>query len=180
MKRLQVVVLFLIMNTLVAFCPNIKTFYVATSSPIKYVPQAELITDYNLLIKAIFHYEAGFNALAYNPKENAVGGLQIRQCRIDHFNKLTNKNYTLQDMYDFEKSKEVFLYFATHNNRGNLIKGKSYEQVAKNWNGSGPMTEKYWQSIQNYLYSKSIQIARVEAPTKIELPKSSFELAYRN
>jgi hypothetical protein len=150
MKRLQIMALFLFMNLPVAFCPNIKTFYIATSTPIIQVPKIEYTSDYDLLIKAIFHYETNFNTLAYNIKENAVGGLQIRQCRIDHFNKLTNKDYTLQDMYDFNKAKEVFLYFATHNNRGKVVH-KSYEQAAKNWNGSGPATECYWETVQQYI-----------------------------
>jgi hypothetical protein len=141
----------LFMNLSLAFCPNIKILYIPSHTPINYVPKAELTTDYDQLIKAIFHYESGFNTLAYNPNEDAVGGLQIRQCRVDHFNKLTNKGYTLEDMYDFDKAKEVFLYFATHNYNGQPVKGKPYEQVAKNWNGSGPMTECYWERVKQLL-----------------------------
>ena len=151
MKRLQIMTAFLFMNLPVAFCPNIKTLYVAESRPIIHIPKIECTTDYDLLIKAIFHYESGFNTLAYNAEEDAVGGLQIRQCRLDHFNKLTNKGYTLQDMYDFNKAKEVFLYFATHNYNGKSVKGKTYEQVAKNWNGSGPLTECYWEQVKQLL-----------------------------
>ena len=151
MKRLQITTMALFLNLPLAFCPNIKQFYIQSHTPIIYVPKAELITDYDSLIKAIFHYESGFNTLAYNPNEDAVGGLQIRQCRVDHFNKLTNKGYTLQDMYDFNKAKEVFLYFATHNYNGLPIKGKTYEQVAKNWNGSGPSTECYWEQVKQLL-----------------------------
>jgi hypothetical protein len=134
------------MNLPVAFCPNIKTFYLVTSSPI--ISRPIYISDYNPLIKAIFRYETHNDTLAHNLNEEAYGGLQIRKCRLDHFNNLTGSNYTLTDMYDFTKAKEVFLYFATHNGRGQVVKGKTYEQVAKNWNGSGPMTIKYWEAIQ--------------------------------
>ena len=134
------------MNLPVAFCPNIKTFYIPTSSPIMRTPV--YMTTYEPLIKAIFKYEANNNTLAYNPNEEAYGGLQIRPCRLKDFNNLTGNSYTLQDMYNFDKAKEVFLYFATHNRKGRLIKGKPYEQVAKNWNGSGPLTIKYWEAIQ--------------------------------
>jgi hypothetical protein len=60
-------------------------------------------------------------------------------------------NYTLEDMFNFTKAKEVFLYFATHNNKGKVVHGKSYEQVAKNWNGSGPLTVRYWTAIQDLI-----------------------------
>jgi hypothetical protein len=116
------------------------------SSPIIRTPV--YTASYEPLIKAIFRYESHNDTLAYNPHEEAYGGLQIRPCRLKHFNKLTGSNYTLTDMYDFNKAKEVFLYFATHNGNGKLVKGKSYEQVAKNWNGSGPLTIKYWDEIQ--------------------------------
>jgi hypothetical protein len=85
-----------------------------------------------------------FRSFAFNALENAVGAFQIRQCRIEHYNKLTGKNYTLDDMYDFNKAKEVFLHFAA---------GKSFEKAAKSWNGSGPMTETYWQKVQKHLNS---------------------------
>jgi hypothetical protein len=134
------------MNLPLAFCPNIKTIYIATSSPI--INKPIYISTYEPLIKAIFKYESHNDTLAYNPNEEAYGGLQIRPCRLNHFNKLTGLNYTLIDMYNFDKAKEVFLYFATHNGRGRLVKNKSYEQVAKNWNGSGIMTIKYWDAIQ--------------------------------
>jgi len=149
MKYLPILVFLLFMNAPVAFCPNIKTFYIATYSPIMRIPV--YTASYDPLIKAIFKYESSNNLCAYNPKEQAYGGLQIRQCKLSHFNRLTGMNYTLEDMYDFAKAKEVFLYFATHNNRGKPVHGKSYEQVAKNWNGSGPMTLKYWDTIQNLI-----------------------------
>jgi len=109
--------------------------YISSIEPIK-------ISHYEPLIRAIFKVESNYNPLAFNLKEGAYGGLQIRDCRIKHYNRLTNKNYTLEDMYDFEKAKEVFLYFA---------EGKSYEQAAKNWNGSGPMTITYWEKVKKVL-----------------------------
>lgn len=114
-----------------------------TTSPI--INTISLISDqYESLVKAIVSVESNGNPLAYNKAEGAVGAFQIRQCRIKHYNKLTGKNYTHEDMYDFDKAKEVFLYFAA---------GKSFEQAAKNWNGSGPMTINYWKKVQKALNS---------------------------
>jgi hypothetical protein len=85
------------------------------------------------------------NPLAYNEFENAVGIFQIRQVRIDEYNKRTGNNLALKDMFDISLSEKVFLYFAEHYGPYNL------EKIAKSWNGSGPMTELYWKRIKEYL-----------------------------
>ena len=131
-----------ILCSLLSYAPTYPKVYIMEAQPIK-----KVINKYDRLIDAIFYYESSYNTYAYNPKENAVGGLQIRQCRIDHYNKLTGKNYTLKEMYDFDKAREVFLHFA---------EGKSYEQAAKNWNGSGPMTLVYWRNVEAILKDKPI------------------------
>ena len=78
----------------------------------------------------------------YNAKENAVGWFQIRPVRVIHYNQLTGSNYVLNDFYDYDLSRKMFLYYAS---------GKTYELAAKNWNGSGPMTKDYWRKIQKQL-----------------------------
>jgi len=85
------------------------------------------------------------NTLAYNEFENAVGIFQIRQVRIDEYNRRTGGNYSLRDMYDPQLSEKVFLYFASRYGPYNQ------EKIAKGWNGSGPMTELYWKRIKEYL-----------------------------
>jgi hypothetical protein len=122
---------------MISFAPSTNVIYISAATAYKE-------TTYDALIEAIFKVESTSNPFAYNALENAVGGLQIRQCRIEHYNRLTGKNYTLQEMYDLSKAKEVFLYFA---------KGKTYEQAAKNWNGSGPMTEIYWAKVKKLIAS---------------------------
>lgn len=153
MKVIPILVFLFLSNFKLSFAPENKTyyqeFYIPKSEVISEIP--ELAVKYDDLIDAIFYHESIRNTKAYNKHENAVGGLQIRQCRIDHYNKLTGKSYTLDDMYDFNKAKEVFLYFTNHDGRGKRIREKSFETAAKNWNGSGPMTETYWASIQNLL-----------------------------
>ena len=134
---------------LTSFAPNAPAItFIETAQPIR------LSDQYESLAKAVFHWETrgSMDTLSYNQKENACGPFQIRPCRLEHYNSLTGKNYTLQDMYDFNKAKEVFLYFATHDNRGRLVLNKPFELVAKNWNGSGPMTEGYWAGVRDVLY----------------------------
>lgn len=107
--------------------------------------------NYEPLIEALFIWEANEDPYAYNDLEGATGGLQIRQCRVDHYNYLTKSYYTLADCYDMNISKRIFMYFTNHDNSGNLIPYKSWEQAAKDWNGSGPMTETYWENVKKLL-----------------------------
>jgi hypothetical protein len=149
MKIVPLAGLLLLAHLHLSYAPEIHKLIIPVSKPI--IENPIYTNDYDILIDAIFQYEAGRNPLAYNPLENAVGGLQVRQCRIEHYNQLTGKNYTLNDMYDFNKAKEVFLYFTNHANNGKHITPKSYEQAARNWNGGGPMTIVYWNKIQAIL-----------------------------
>ena len=139
----MLVMLFFSFISLTSFAPSTNIISIPKFESIK----APVSNSYEPLIEAIFRWETrGMpDSLAYkahNKAEGAFGGLQIRQCRIEHYNQLTGKNYTLTDMYDFNKSKEVFLYFA---------QGKTYEHAAKDWNGSGPLTIKYWEAVKALL-----------------------------
>lgn len=128
--------------TLRAFAPN-------DSPPPFYIVMEEPITEsIEPLIDAIFWVEAKYDTLAYNPVEKATGGLQVRPIRLEDYNKRTGKNYQLKEMYEFEKAKEVFLYYARQ------IGLNDWETIAKRWNGSGPKTIEYWKKIENRLKEK--------------------------
>ena len=101
------------------------------------------ITRYESLIKAVVRVESNGDNFAINVKEQAIGAFQIRQCRIEHFNQLSGKNYKLEEMFDYSKAREVFLFFAK--------RLKDNERIAKRWNGSGPMTEVYWNKVKKLL-----------------------------
>jgi hypothetical protein len=85
------------------------------------------------------------NTKAYNIYENAVGIFQIRQVRVDDYNRRTGSNYKLADMFDYSVSEKVFLFFASD------LGPYHFEKIAKAWNGSGPKTEAYWKRIRSYL-----------------------------
>lgn len=125
--------LILILFTLPLFAPIEKAIY---------IPRSEGVNIYDPLIKAIVQVESGSGKYLYNEKENAVGHFQIRQVRIDHYNRETGLNHALNDCYDYNLSREIFLYFAH---------GKSYERAAREWNGSGPMTDHYWEKVKQEL-----------------------------
>ncbi len=105
----------------------------------------EPIQPFNGLMYAIGMVETMGNVSAYNVIENAVGKYQIRQVRIDDYNRRTGSKYVLEDMFDLRLSEKVFLYFASQ------IGPYHFEKIAKNWNGSGPKTDFYWKRIKAYL-----------------------------
>jgi hypothetical protein len=144
MKIIPLALLLFIGTVNQAFCPNDQIIFIPETKSITVITPIP-VNNYGPLIDAMFQFEAGRNTLAYNPRENAVGGLQIRQAKLDDYNKCTGKNYTLNDMYDFNKAQEVFMYFTNHTLNGKPIPNKSWEQAAKDWNGSGKMTVTYWE-----------------------------------
>ena len=76
----------------------------------------------------------------------AYGISQIRQGKLDDFNRETGKHYTLEDCLDPDVSKEIYMHFA--------VKYGPYqiEKLARRWNGSGPMTDEYWKKIKKELF----------------------------
>ena len=104
--------------------------------------ESEGVNPYLPLIKAVVAVESQNGKYLYNPDEGAVGWFQIRQIRVDHYNKLRGTNYKLTDFYDYDLSREMFLYYC---------KGRDFETVAKSWNGSGEMTKDYWNKIKQQL-----------------------------
>lgn len=103
------------------------------------------VNPYSKLMYATAQVETMGNIFAYNEIENAVGILQIRQVRIDDYNRRTGSNFKLKDMFDPGLSEKVFMYYSS------LYAPRDLEKIAKAWNGSGPMTELYWKRIKEYL-----------------------------
>ena len=128
-------VLLILMTFTVCKAPEWKSLY---------VEKAEGIQKYKPLVYAVTWVESKHGQYVWNPKEEAVGWFQIRQVRVDDYNKRTGASYTLEDFYDYHLSEKMFLYYAD---------GKSFEHAARSWNGSGPMTLRYWADVQKVLYN---------------------------
>lgn len=137
MKKTAILIILLTL-TLRGFAPNGPVMLVIIASePVR--------INLDPLIDAIFWVEAQYDTLAYNPDEEATGGLQIRPIRLEDYNNRTGKNYQMIDLYDFEISKEIFLYFA------HLHDIRDWESIARDWNGSGPKTIEYWNKVETRL-----------------------------
>jgi hypothetical protein len=129
------IILFFSLN-LSASAPGSVSHIIATPAP--YNP-------FKPLLYATGMVETKGNVMAFNQFENAVGIFQIRQVRVDDYNRRTGNKYKLSDMFDYSVSEKVFLFFASD------FGPYHFEKIAKAWNGSGPMTESYWRRIQKYL-----------------------------
>lgn len=138
MKRMNLILIFSLFSACLSAPPY----------PVVYIPISEELNEYTPLIRAVVKVESNNGKYLFNEKENAIGYFQIRECRIKDFNKRTGKNYLHSDMYDYDKSKEVFLYYC---------QGRSYEQVARAWcsgeAGTKKASQNYYLKIQKELLS---------------------------
>lgn len=122
--------------TIRVIAPNQKSLLIPESPPIE---------PYKQLIYAVGMVEGMGDTTAYNELEMAAGYFQIRPIRLEDYNNRTGSQYTMNDMFNYEISEKVFLYFATQIGPYNI------EKIAKNWNGSGAKTIEYWKRIKEYL-----------------------------
>lgn len=103
------------------------------------------IEPFNKLMYAIGMVEVKGDTNAFNELENAAGYFQIRPIRLDDFNFRTGNRYTTNDLFKYEISKEIFIYYASQ------IGPYDMEKIARRWNGSGAKTVEYWERIKPYL-----------------------------
>jgi hypothetical protein len=136
LRKLELIFLILLSFSLRVSAPTIKSFTVFEVSPVE---------PYKELVLAIGMVETAGDTLAYNPVEEATGIFQIRPVRLLEYNNRTGSKLTQQDLFNYETSEKIFLYFADQIGPYNL------EQIAKRWNGSGQLTIAYWDRIKQYL-----------------------------
>jgi hypothetical protein len=134
MKRLITIILLFLPITIFAPDNNVATLIVGTS-----------INPYENLFSAACTVESDNNPLAINLMEEAYGIVQIRQGKLTDFNNQTSKHYSLEDCLNPEIAREIYMHFASKYGPTDI------ETIAKTWNGSGPMTETYWNKIKDKL-----------------------------
>ncbi len=135
-KKAMYVLFLLSLFTLRLSAPSRESFSIFTPVP---------INPYKQLIHAIGMVETRCDTMAYNPIEEAVGFLQIRPIRLEDYNKRTGSNIKRKDLYNYEISEKIFLYYAVK------IGPYDFEKIARKWNGSGHSTIHYWNMIKKYL-----------------------------
>ena len=136
LKKIKIVCFILLSFSLELSAPSEKFLTVLKNSPIQ---------PYKQLSFAIGMVETKGDTLAYNPLEEATGIYQIRPIRLIDYNKRTGNSYTRNDLFNYEISEKIFLYFADQ------VGPYNFEQIARKWNGSGHLTTNYWYRIRQYL-----------------------------
>ncbi len=132
----SILIIFFLLLTIRATAPNVKVAFVFNSEP---------VDAYDRLIKAVIQVESLGDTLAYNLTEEAIGAFQIRPIRLRDYNQRTGNNYKSEDCYNFQISKEIFLYYAKQTDF------PDYETIARKWNGSGKTTLDYWEKVKSHL-----------------------------
>lgn len=98
------------------------------------------------LWQAICEVESNNNPRAIGDNGKAVGIAQIWPITVQDCNRISKKNYTLNDRFNPIKSREMFLIYTEH-----YAKGKSDEHKARIWN-AGPsrphLATKYWAKVR--------------------------------
>jgi hypothetical protein len=136
LKKIKIVCFILLSFSLEVSAPSEKLLTVLKLAPIE---------PYKQLAFAVGMVETKGDTLAYNPLEEATGIFQIRPIRLIDYNKRTGSSYTRNDLFNFEISEKIFLYFADQVGPYNI------EHIARKWNGSGHLTTNYWYRIRQYL-----------------------------
>ena len=126
----------LLLFSLQLSAPDWNSFTIFEQSPVE---------PYRKLVYAIGMVETKGDTLAYNQAEDATGYFQIRPIRLVDYNNKTGSKYSRQDLFNFDTSEKIFLYFADQVGPYNL------ELIARKWNGSGHKTINYWDRIKRYL-----------------------------
>jgi len=91
--------------------------------------------DWTPVMEAIIQVESEGNARAVSG--NSVGAMQITPILVEECNEIlknrkSDKRFTMNDRYNVEKSKEMFLLIQSHYNKTNNV-----EKAIRSWNG-GP------------------------------------------
>lgn len=136
LRKLKIVCFILLSFSLRVSAPCWKSLTIYELNPAE---------PYKRLVFAVGMVETENDTLAYNPVEAAAGIFQIRPVRLIDYNKRTGSNITRKDLFNYETSEKIFLYYAEKAGPYN------FEQIARKWNGSGQRTIAYWGRIKQYL-----------------------------
>ena len=113
--------------------------------------------DWNPVIEAIIQVESGGNPKAVDKSGKSCGIMQITPVCVQECNRIlqirkSKKHYTLNDRFNVEKSKEMFLLLQSFYNPTHDI-----EQAIRSWNGGMHYTKRSTQRYYEKVRSKMRQ-----------------------
>jgi len=136
------------LNKSVIICVVVFSFSMEVSAPSWHAVNIyEFSPDrpYQRLEYAVGMVETQGDTLSFNPGENAAGIFQIRPIRLIDYNLRTGSRITRDQLYNFDISEKIFIYYAE------LLGPYNIELIARHWNGSGKHTSYYWNRVKEYL-----------------------------
>ena len=140
MKKMKLLLLF-ILFTLIAKAPIWCSLVVIAPVPIQ---------PYEDIWKAVCKVETNHDQFAVGDlhlKDKSYGIAQIRQIRLDSYNRQTGSTLKIADVYDPLISKKVFMYYA------DKIGPYEKDKIIRSWNGSGKQTYVYLKKVNKVLAS---------------------------
>lgn len=136
LRKSLLIILLIFSSAFRVFAPSNDLWVVIDPQPIE---------PFKQLINAIGIVETARDTLAYNKVEEAAGFFQIRPIRLKDYNKRTGNRFAMKDLFNYEISEKIFLYYASQ------IGPYNFEKIARKWNGSGPRTIYYWNRVKKYI-----------------------------
>lgn len=117
---------------IITICILFTTFSPALAPAEKclYLEQGQPINPYLPILRAVTTVESANGRFLFNEKENAVGWFGIRPVRLNDYNQKTGQNITLDQCYDFETGKTIFLWYVSQ------IDYRDIKAICRNWNGA--------------------------------------------
>lgn len=108
--------------------------------------------DWTPVMNAIIQVESGGNPIAVSGP--SCGAMQITPICVRECNNMekrkSKKRYTMNDRFDVQKSKEMFLLIQSFFNRANDV-----EHAIRSWNGgqhySRRATQRYYEKVMRHL-----------------------------
>ncbi len=114
------------------------------------IPASEPYKPYESLWNATCAVESNFNPLAIGDKhlkKHSFGIVQIRESRLDDYNRKNGTNYTRNDLFNPIICKKIFMYYC---------RSSDLETISRSWNGgengmNKKSTLQYWILIKSKL-----------------------------
>lgn len=95
--------------------------------------------------EAVCWVESRHNAKAINVAEQAYGIAQIRECKLNDYNKVWGSAHEITDCFNTELSRKIFMWHcAQYDNQ---------DEAVRRWNGSGPATYEYLAKVRGRILS---------------------------
>ena len=125
---------------------SLKVF--APQDRVLYIPEAPVIAPYEDIWQAVISVESGGDPFAIGDrhlKEFSYGIAQIRRVRLEDYNRRTNSNYILIDVFNPDVSKRIFIYYC------DLYGPYRTDYAIRRWNGQGRKTFDYLKRVKEKL-----------------------------